>query len=252
VAFFDHAHNLPLHLAVELGLPLTAAVLGLLVAALWHSARLALAADGAAGVTLRSAWVMLLLIALHSLLEYPLWYAYFLLPAAWLCGYGLGRPRSAVQAASPSRAFVAGGLLLVAGSVLALADYLSVVRIFAPPRDGSSLAQRIDAGQRSALFAHHAGYAAATTIDDLPASHAAFTSAPHYLLDTRLMIAWAEALARSGELDKARHLAQRMREFRNPQADEFFEPCDRPVPQVPPPFQCELPVQVPAWRDYLR
>ena len=253
VAFFDHAHNLPLHLAVELGLPLAAVVLALLAAALWRSARLALAADGPEGITLRSAWVMLLLIALHSLLEYPLWYAYFLLPAAWLCGYGLGRPRAeAAVAASPSRALLAGGVLLVAGSVLALADYLSVVRIFASPRDGSSLAQRIATGQRSVLFAHHAGYAAATTRDDLPASDPAFAVAPHYLMDTRLMIAWAEALARSGELDKARHLAQRLREFRNPLAEEFFEPCDRPVPQQPPPFQCELPTQVPAWRDYLR
>jgi hypothetical protein len=251
VAFFDHAHNLPLHLAAELGLPLATVVLMLLLAGLWRGARLALAADGPAGIALRCAWVMLLLIALHSLLEYPLWYAYFLLPAAWLCGYGLGRPRPVV-AAAPSRALFAGGLLLVGGSVLALADYLSVVRIFAPPRDGSSLAQRIAAGQRSWLFEHHAGYAAATTRDDLPASDAAFTTAPHYLLDTRLMIAWAEALARSGELDKARHLAQRLREFRNPQAEEFFEPCDRPVPQQPAPFQCELPVQVPAWRDYLR
>jgi hypothetical protein len=142
--------------------------------------------------------------------------------------------------------------MLVVGSVLALADYQSVVRIFAPPRDGSTLAQRIDAGQRSWLFEHHGGYAAATTDDDLPASAAAFSTAPHYLLDTRLMIAWAEALARSGELDLARHLAQRLREFRNPLAAEFFEPCDRTPPQQPPPFQCEPPVQVPAWRDYLR
>ena len=27
--------------------------------------------------------MMVLLVGLHSLLEYPLWYAYFLLPAAW-------------------------------------------------------------------------------------------------------------------------------------------------------------------------
>ena len=40
-AFFDHTHNLPLQLAVELGLPLAALVLGLL---LWALARAALAA----------------------------------------------------------------------------------------------------------------------------------------------------------------------------------------------------------------
>ena len=253
VAFFDHTHNLPLQLAVELGLPLAGGVLALLVAALWRAWRLAGVADDATAVTLRSAGMMLLLMALHSQLEYPLWYAYFLLPTAWLFGYGLGRPVAApAAAAAPTRALVVGGVLLAVGSALALADYMRVVRIFAPPRDGGTLQQRIDSGQRSWLFAHHAGYAAATTDDEIAAGAAAFESAPHYLMDTRLMIAWARALARAGELDKARHLAQRLREFRNPQADAFFEPCDTPLPGEPLPFQCETPSSVPHWRDYLR
>ena len=253
VAFFDHAHNLPLHLAVELGVPLATLVLALLVAALWRAWRLARQADDATGVTLRSAWMMLLLIALHSQLEYPLWYAYFLLPTAWLFGYALGRPAAAgVSGTAPPRGLFSAGVLLAVGSVLSLVDYSRVALIFAPPRDGSTLEQRIASGQRSWLFAHHAGYAAATVDDGVGASDPAFKVAPHYLLDTRLMIAWAQALARAGETDKARHLAQRLREFRNPQAEAFFEPCDRPEPQQPPPFQCELPQRVPAWRDYLR
>ena len=40
------------------------------------------------------------------------------------------------------------------------------------------------------------------------------------------MIAWARRWHEAGEMDKARHLAQRLREFRNPQADEFFAVCD--------------------------
>ena len=107
-------------------------------------------------------------------------------------------------------------------------DYARVVRIFAPPRDGTPLEQRIADGERSWFFAHHAAYAAATIDDDIAASDPAFKLAPHYLMDTRLMIAWSRALARAGELDKARHLAQRLREFRNPQAEEFFDACDAP------------------------
>ena len=268
VAFFDHTHNLPLQLAVELGLPLAALVLGLLAAALWRAWRLGRGADADTGVTLRSAWMLLLLMALHSQLEYPLWYAYFLLPSAWLLGYGLGRPAAAAApaaggpeaprpmaraAAGPAWALVAGGVLLVLASALAVADYLKVVRIFAPTRDGVPLSRRIAEGQRSWFFAHHAGYAAATTSDDIAAGDFAFGEAPHYLMDTRLMIAWAEALARAGEPDKARHLAQRLREFRNPQADAFFAPCqDAPAPGAAPPFQCEAPQSVPGWRDYLR
>ena len=38
-AFFDHTHNLPLQLAVELGLPLATLVIVLLLAALWRAWR---------------------------------------------------------------------------------------------------------------------------------------------------------------------------------------------------------------------
>ena len=254
VAFFDHTHNLPLQLAVELGVPLAAGVLALLAAALWRVWRLGRHDDDAVGVSVRSAGMMLLLIALHSQLEYPLWYAYFLLPTAWLLGYGLGRP-AAVPAAreAPVGALFGGGLVLALAGVLTVADYMSVVRIFAPTHGGVPLSRRIAAGERSWLFAHHAGYASATINDDIAAADPAFRQAPHYLMDTRLMIAWAGALARAGELDKARHLAQRLREFRNPQADEFFAPCkDASAAGEPPPFQCEPPKVVPDWRDYLR
>ena len=270
-AFFDHTHNLPLQLLVELGLPLGGAVLMLLLMALWRAWRLSdRDADTALAVTRRSAWMMLLLIGLHSLLEYPLWYAYFLLPTAWLFGYALGRPapvfgeamREPIGNPGGGALFVAG-LLLALGSALAMLDYARVARVFAPPHDGSTLDERIAAGQRSVLFAHHAAYAAATVDDAVAASDPAFALAPHYLMDTRLMIAWAKALARAGELDKARHLAQRLREFRNPLADEFFAECDAvvvevdPVPEVAPtqaapPFQCQPPASPPDWRDFLR
>lgn len=275
-AFFDHTHDLPLQLLVELGLPLGAALLALLLAALWRAGRLAQqAADRAEAVTRRSACMMLLLIGLHSLLEYPLWYAYFLLPTAWLFGHALGRAAPVASlgslggeggeglgSAAPlglprtapgsGNALFAGGMLLALGSALAVLDYARVARVYAPPHNGSTLEQRIEAGQRSVLFAHHAAYAAATLDDAIAASDPAFAQAPHYLLDTRLMIAWAKALARAGELDKARHLAQRLREFRNPQADEFFEACESPPKGEAPPFQCQPPVTPPDWRDYLR
>jgi O-antigen ligase len=253
VAFFDHTHNLPLQLAVELGVPLASVVLALLVVALWRIWRLSLAADGPASVTLRSACVMLLLIGLHSQLEYPLWYAYFLLPTAWLFGYGLGLPAAPLpgQGTRPRALFV-GGMLLVAGSALSLVDYLRVVSIFAPASDASPLSERIAAGRHSWLFAHHADYASVTTDDEATPGSEAFTQAPHYLMDTRLMIAWANALAAAGELDKARFVAQRLREFRNPQAREFFEPCELPQGDTQRPFQCELPQAAPDWRAFVR
>src|SRR3569833_2329770 len=53
----------------------------------------------AAGHGARAAWVMVVLIAIHSLDEYPLWYAYFLLPAAWAWGFALGSGPAPARAA---------------------------------------------------------------------------------------------------------------------------------------------------------
>ena len=54
VAFFDHTHNLPLQLAVELGLPLALLIVGLLLWGLWRMSRQAWAARSQPGGTGRS------------------------------------------------------------------------------------------------------------------------------------------------------------------------------------------------------
>ena len=256
-AFFDHTHNLPLQLAVELGLPLALLVMGLLMWALWQAAARAWRTDGALGTAQRSAVLMVLMIGLHSLLEYPLWYAYFLLPAAWAFGFALqGDPKAAPTAAPAPRVnpLVVASLVVVGGAVMSVADYWRVVLIFAPGDATTSLEQRIAQGQRSVFFAHHADYAAVTS--DIPQADPAhaFDRAPHYLLDTRLMLSWARALAAEGRIDEARHLAARLREFRKPDAEEFFKDCPKaasaPAPGMP--FQCELSQRAVPWREFLR
>lgn len=72
----DNAHNLPLHLAVELGLPTAIAVCG---AGLWMVVRAKPWRE--ADPTRQMAWGVLALLALHSLLEYPLWYGPFQIAA---------------------------------------------------------------------------------------------------------------------------------------------------------------------------
>jgi hypothetical protein len=256
VAFFDHTHNLPLQLAAELGLPLALLVLALLALALWQAWRRSRAVAGATGSALRAAFVMVLLMALHSQLEYPLWYAQFLLPTAltWgLCqGAGAVPAASAMPATgpgSPPRWPITSGLAMLVATGAVLADYQRVVVIFSPPAGARPLEERVASGQHSWFFAHHADYAAATTADRPADAMAAFARASHHLLDTRLMVAWAEALAQSGDVDRARHLAARLREFRNPASDEFFAPCAGPT-LTPRPFQCEPPLRAYDWRDF--
>jgi O-antigen ligase len=269
-AFFDHTHNLPLQLLVELGIPLGSLVIVLLLVALVQAARRAWACDGDEGLARRAAFMIVLMIGLHSMLEYPLWYAYFLLPTAFAWGFALSRPnpselvlstvgQGAASASPPamsvgSRTLALAGLAMAIGAAAAVLDYWRVVVIYDPPEVAAPLEERIERGQRSPLFGQHADYAAATAFGEpkaplSPSQQLAFKRAPHQLLDVRLMIAWSQALAAQGELDKARWLAARIREFRNPGADEFFAPCQRPELAAQA-FQCQPPQRVVNWREF--
>lgn len=253
VAFFDHVHNLPLQFAVEFGLPMALLLTALLLVALVRAARRAARRAAAGDVARHALLAMLLLVALHSLLEYPLWYVHFLLPACWMFGASLaGAPAAAVAPAR--RAFLVGGFAMALAALVATADYLRVARIFTPPARPAPLAQRIADGQHSLAFAHHAHYAAATGAATPPALRLdAIDHAAYHLLDTRLMIAWARALDELGDADGARHLAQRLREFRNPASRDFFAACDDPgVPDGAKPFQCLPPAVELGWRDFVR
>jgi O-antigen ligase len=255
--FFDHTHNLPLHLAVELGVPLTLLVVGLLLWGLWQAFVRSRGVPGPEGIARRACFVMVLMMGWHSMLEYPLWYAYFLLPTAFMWGLCL-RPHeaaatdsSAPAAARPAPWLAVGGVAMIVAAAVTLWDYSRVVAIFAPPQDNrATLVERIVEGRHSWFFAHHADYAMVTTLDGAAALPGAFDRATHFLLDTRLMIAWANGLAARGDVDRARHIAARLREFRNPGAADFFAPCDDAA-IADKPFQCSPPERRYSWRDFL-
>lgn len=250
-AFFDHTHNLPLHLAVELGLPLATLVLGLLLWGLWQAFRRAWAQPADEGAGARAAFLMVLMIGVHSLLEYPLWYAYFLLPTAWAWGFALRASPATGPSRRPAAWLRGAGALMLAGALFALVDYWKVVVIYAPSADAAPLAQRIERGQRSLFFGYQADYAAATTTEPPSAAMGAFASTTHSLLDTRLMMAWAQALDESGHADRASYLAARLREFRNPATKDFFAACNEADDTAPLPFQCVEPPPGLGWRDFL-
>ncbi len=276
VAFFDHTHNLPLQLAVELGLPLATLVMLLLLLALVLAGLAAWRASGDASTAQRAAVLMVVMIGLHSLLEYPLWYSYFLLPAAWAWGFAL-QPAAAqaeagpegVSAPRPSRAVVAGAALVAAGAVFSVVDYLRVAAIFSASAGAQPLAARVAEGQKSVFFAHHADYAAVTAGLPVPEPERAFARAVHFLLDARLMMAWSLSLAERGRVDEASHIAERLREFRKPDAEAFFAICDQAAsasapaagavpaasaPAAPAPaasaFPCRPPARALGWRAF--
>ncbi len=121
----DNAHNLPLHLAVELGIP-AALLIGVLCTwAVWRAQPWREVDPGR-----QMAWAVLAIIALHSLLEYPLWYGPFQIAAAvciWLI-YGRNWHFPLVS----SQLFA---ILIVAFSSYALWDYWRVGQIYRPPQE---------------------------------------------------------------------------------------------------------------------
>jgi len=269
VAFFDHTHDLPLQLLVELGIPLGLLVLGLLLFALGLGLVRAWTTSGTAGHGARAAAVMVLMIAIHSLDEYPLWYCYFLLPAAWAWGFtlgsgrstgepalsGVGRPRPlesgiVIRVGSEGTGLRVFGAAMVVVAALCWWDYMErVSTIFLDEPGLPPLAKRIDAGEASPLFAHHADYADATTTEPPSRALGALSRSTHSLLDSRLMIAWANALAESGQTERARYLVARLKEFHKEDADEFFAPCADATLQVKP-FQCQPEPAGLSWRDF--
>jgi len=275
VAFFDHTHNLVLQWAVEFGVPLAALLVSLTAFAFVVLVRPNQAVSdeqiGLAG----AAAVMVATAALHSLLEYPLWYAYFLLPTAF--AFGLGLSSRAEQtgtdddkaAALPSSGAALAGLTMAALGIWCALDYQSAANIYAPrpcvqaqAASGASgwmaricpvgLRDRIEFGQRMPWWGHQADYAWVNLPDDdepsLPPQD--FRRTTHVLMDARLMMAYARSLAEHGRVDQARYVVQRLHEFRNAKALPWLRMCESLQPGTEPkPFQCEAPQRAYTWRD---
>ncbi len=141
-AILDNAHNLPLHLAVELGVPVA-----LLVCAgfAWWALRQRPWRE--VDPTRQLAWSVLAAILLHSMLEYPLWYGPFQM-AFWICIGLLWRPAPAPASASdevsystknPLNSLVAPilkaslAIILIACTGFAAWDYNRVSQIYLAP-----------------------------------------------------------------------------------------------------------------------
>lgn len=159
----DNAHNLPLHLAVELGIPfalLACAMAGWLIwrAAPWREVDL----------TRQMAWGVLAVIMLHSMLEYPLWYGPFQV-AFGLCVYLLwpvGQMRgvaSGLTVHKQLRKAVVG--VLLASLAYAAWDYHRVSQIYLAPqaRDASYRDETLEKISKSWLFKDQVKFAELTT-----------------------------------------------------------------------------------------
>lgn len=271
IAFFDHTHNILLQWAVEFGVPLALLMTGLCSWAFWVLVRPWRAErEGTAALqrhTVGACAVIVAIAGLHSLLEYPLWYGYFLWPTAFAFGLGLsarGADGAEARAARPAvvtpaahangglRRQALPGLVMAVLAVWCALDYTVASNIYAPRRGAGPLDDRIALGLKMPWWGYQADYALVNRPDDDEPSPppALFGRTVYNLLDARLMMAYARSLAEHGQVDKARHVAQRVFEFRNSMSKSWTSSCAEPrAPGVAVPFQCEQPQQDYSWRD---
>ena len=265
-ASFDNAHNLPLQLAVELGLPMALFVMGAFAWALWRARRaLSPEAVGEQAIDGRCLFAALALLGMHSLLEYPLWYSYFLLPAAYFVGQYL-RMGGVTGSLRPSANTPAGkhgdkvalllkccGVLIVLGSLFAAWDYSRVLQSFKPFGAGlrQSLEQRIAQGRKSVLFGHWVDFGVVTNAETYADRAEQVERAFAHRVNPHMLMIYAKFLHERGEDDKAAYVAARLREFHNRVSEGFFAECDAVPEGHSKPFQCTAPSRTYGFREFV-
>lgn len=212
----DNAHNLPLHLAVELGIPaalLICSGFGWLVLAArpWRET----------DPVRLMAWGLLGAIVLHSLLEYPLWYGPFQMVFGLCLGFlWPSSQKKAVSAPGGGRVSIpslaaALALLVIVGYTAW--DYTRVSQIYLA-REDRLPAWRDDTGaklQGSWLFANQVRFAelalTPVTAGNAAEVHALAQRLLHFSPEPRVIAKLIDSAVLLGRSDEAREQASRFR-----------------------------------------
>ena len=161
----DNAHNLPLHLAVELGVPAAVLICG---GFSWWVLRQKPWAERDAARQM--AWAVMSIILLHSMLEYPLWYGPFQMAFAlcvillWRRKPLLGAENSSNEASNQPLAqylYASAALILIALVSYAAWDYRRISQIYLQPesRDDYYRSDTLNKIRSSWLFADQVRFA---------------------------------------------------------------------------------------------
>ena len=156
----DNAHNLPLHLAVELGVPVALLTCALGAWLVWRSKPWS-----ESDPTRQLAWGVLGAIAIHSMVEYPLWYGPFQIATA-LCIWLLWKPKQAAALGGSTKWRNMAAAAMMMAVAYAAWDYHRISQLFLPFEERAAAYQDNTLGQahRSWLFSGVVGFAEVTTM----------------------------------------------------------------------------------------
>ena len=215
----DNAHNLPLHLALEFGVPLALSVCVLVMA--WVIARQPWRERSVWRVM---AWGVLLVIGLHSALEYPLWYGPFQMSVGLSVGllWRLPSHNHEVEQTpqAPSKINEASALLLASvfffACLYAAWDYHRVSQIYKPieQRDPMYSSNPLGYAKQSVLFRNQAEFAELTlqpiTASNAQAVYDQSQRVVHYSPEARVVQRLVDSARLLGHDDEADHWAARL------------------------------------------
>jgi O-antigen ligase len=158
----DNAHNFPLHLALEFGIPFALACCVFAVHWLYKNSGL-LTTNNAR----RVAFGMMLVLGIHSMLEYPLWYGPFQISLGLALGLWAGAATERIDKATPASSTRQQLLPMIMCSALFLAclyaawDYNRVAQIYRQPdmRNAAYRDNPMQAASQSWLFKNQVDFA---------------------------------------------------------------------------------------------
>jgi hypothetical protein len=221
----DNAHNLPLHLALELGVPLALCVLLCVVRWVW------LRKPWQEREIWRvMAWGVLLVVGLHSLLEYPLWYGPFQMAVGLSVGLLWAKPNDdhtvhhnkAILTATTSTTTSNEASSLLLASVFFMAclyaawDFNRVSQIYKPvaQRDPTYSNNPLAYAKQSWLFRNQAEFAELTlqqvTASNAQAVYDQAQRVVHYSPEARVVQRLIDSARLLGHDDDADHWALRL------------------------------------------
>jgi hypothetical protein len=170
----DNAHNLPLHVAVEFGVPAASLLCGLMGWLVWR-AKPWIEVDP----TRQLAWIVFVVIGFHSMVEYPLWYGPFQM-AFGLCLWIFGQSRAgtrccrlwAVIRRYKISAVACGAFIVAMAFALLFAawDYWRISQLYVPAdaRTATYRDNTLEKVRGTVLFRDQVEFAELTTSEVVP------------------------------------------------------------------------------------
>lgn len=177
-----NAHNLPLHLAVELGVPVALLVCGVVTWLIWR-----VRPWRETNPTCQMGWAVLMLLLLHSMLEYPLWYGPFQMALVLSLSLLWCRPDVAFKRShrvNGVRLQQGFAIVLLAGLAYAAWDYHRISQIYLPMEQRSAAYRdnTLETIQDSWLFRDQVRFAQLTLTPLTPQNASQLNAMAHELL----------------------------------------------------------------------